>query len=128
MSNTIRLFDSFVYLDSGSIVRQRPQRTYEIATTSEIVHDTIQVVGTTHAQISTGSATDVCYVEIQNLSSTAVIQYGYDAAGTFVPVGTLNPSDPPARLGRVPVLANLYIDSDTATTPVRVILAKIVSP
>lgn len=128
MSNTIRLFDSFVYLDSGSIVRQRPQRTYEIATTSEIVHDTIQVVGTTHAQISTGSATDVCYAEIQNLSATAVIQYGYDAAGTFVAVGTLNPNDPPARLGRVPVLANLYIDSDTAATPVRVILAKIVSP
>lgn len=128
MSNTIRFVDSFFYLDSGVIVRQRPSRTYEIATTSEVVHDTIQLVGTTHAQISTGSATDVCYAEVQNLSSTAVIQYGYDSSGTFVPVGTLNPNDPPVRLGRVPTLANLYLDSNTASTPVRVILTKIVSP
>jgi hypothetical protein len=128
MANTIRFTDSFFYLDDGTVVRQRPTRTYEISTTSEVVHDTIQLVGTTHAAISTGSATDVCYAEIQNLSSTAVIQYGYDSTGTFVPVGTLNPSDPPARLGRVPTLANLYIDSDTASTPVRVILTKIVSP
>lgn len=127
MANTIRFIDSFFYLDDGSIVRQRPQRTYEIATTSEIVHDTIQVVGTTHAQISVGSATDVCYAEVQNLHATAVVQYGYDSGGTFVPVGSLNPGDPPARLGRIPTLANLYLDSDTASTPVRVILSKIVS-
>ena len=128
MANTIRYIDSFFYLDDGSIVRQRPQRTYEISTTSEVVVDNIQLVGTTHAAVAAGSATDVCYVEIQNLSSAAIIQYGYDSTGTFVPVGTLNPSDPPARLGRVPTLANLYLDSDTASTPVRVILSKIVSP
>jgi hypothetical protein len=128
MANTIRYIDSFFYLDDGSIVRQRPQRTYEIATTSEVVVDNIQLVGTTHAAVAAGSATDVCYVEIQNLSSSAVIQYGYDSGGTFVAVGTLNPSDPPARLGRVPTLANLYLDSNTASTPVRVILSKIVSP
>ena len=127
MANTIRFIDSFFYLDDGAIVRQRPQKTYQISTTSEIVHDTIQVVGTTHAAISTGSATDVCYVEIQNLHATAIIQYGYDDTGSFVPVGTLKPGDPPARLGRVPTLANLYLDSDTASTPVRLILCKIAS-
>lgn len=127
MANTIRYIDSFFYLDDGSIVRQRPQKTFEITTTSDVVHDTIQLVGTTHTAISAGSATDVCYAEVQNLSSTAVIQYGYDSTGTFVPVGTLNPGDPPARLGSVPTLANLYLDSDTAATPIRVILSKIAS-
>jgi len=127
MTNTIRYIDSFFYLDDGSVVRQRPQKTYEIATTSEVVHDTIQLVGTTHAAVIAGSATDVCYAEIQNLHATAIIQYGYDSTGTFVPVGTLNPGDPPARLGRIPTLANLYLDSDTASTPVRVILSKIAS-
>jgi hypothetical protein len=128
MANTIRYIDSFSYLDDGSLIRQRPNRTYEIPTTSEVVHDTIQLVGTTHAQVSVGSATDVCYGEVQNLHATAVVQYGYDSTGTFVPVGTLNPGDPPARLGRIPTLANLYLDSDTAATPVRVLLCKIVSP
>ena len=127
MANTIRFIDSFFYLDDGSTVRQRPQRTYEIATTSEIVVDNIQVVGTTHAAIDVGSATDVCYCEVQNLHATAIVQYGYDDTGSFVPVGTLNPGDPPARLGRIPTLANLYLDSDTASTPVRVVLCKIAS-
>lgn len=125
MANTIRFIDAFFFLDDGSIERQRPQKTYEISTTSDIVHDTIQVVGTTHAAISVGSATDVCYAEIQNRHATAVVQYGYDSGGTFVPVGSVNPGDPPARLGRIPTLANLYLDSDTADTPVRVILSKI---
>lgn len=127
MANTIRYIDSFFYLDDGTTVRQRPQKTFEITTTSDVVHDTIQLVGTTHTAISTGSATDVCYAEIQNLSATAIVQYGYDSTGTFVPVGTLNPNDPPARLGRIPTLANLYLDSDTASTPIRVILSKIAS-
>lgn len=127
MANTIRYIDSFFYLDDGSVVRQRPQKTFEITTTSDVVHDTIQLVGTTHAAISAGSATDVCYAEIQNLHATAIVQYGYDSTGTFVPVGTLNPGDPPARLGRIPTLANLYLDSDTASTPIRVILSKIAS-
>lgn len=127
MANTIRFIDSFFYLDDGSTVRQRPQRTYEIATTSEIVVDNIQVVGTTHAAIDVGSATDVCYCEVQNLHATAIVQYGYDSTGSFVAVGTLNPGDPPARLGRIPTLANLYLDSDTASTPVRVVLCKIAS-
>lgn len=125
MANTIRFIDSFFYLDDGSTVRQRPQKTYEISTTSEIVVDNIQVVGTTHAVVDVGSATDVCYCELQNLHATAVVQYGYDSGATFFPVGSLNPSDPPVRLGRIPTLANLYLDSDTASTPVRVVLCKI---
>lgn len=126
MANTIRFIDSFFYLDDGSTVRQRPQKTYEIATTSDIVLDAIQLVGTTHAAVAVGSATDTCFCEIQNLHDTAILQYGYDSSGSFVAVGTLNPGDPPARLGRVPVLANLYLDSNTASTPVRVVLCKIV--
>jgi hypothetical protein len=125
MANTIRYIDSFAYLDDGAIVRQRPQKTYEIATTSEVVVDSIQLVGTTHAAVAAGSATDTCYCEIQNLHATAIVQYGYDSTGTFVAVGTLNPGDPPARLGRIPTLASLYLDSNTASTPVRVILTKI---
>lgn len=126
MANTIRFIDSFFYLDNGSTVRQRPQKTYEIATTSDVVLDAIQLVGTTHAAVAVGSATDTCFCEIQNLHDTAILQYGYDSGGSFVAVGTLNPGDPPARLGRIPTLANLYLDSNTASTPVRVVLCKIV--
>jgi len=126
MANTIRFTESSFWLDDGTIVRQRPSKTFEISTTSDVVVDNIQLVGTTHAIVDIGSATDTCYCELQNLHATAVVQYGYDSGGSFVAVGTLSPSDPPARLGRIPTLANLYLDSDTASTPVRVVLCKIV--
>jgi hypothetical protein len=125
MSNRLVVSDR-VEFSADSVARfSTPARTFSIATTSSISHFTTQLVGTTHEQISVGDATDTCYVTVENLHPTAVVEYGYDTTGTFTPIGSMSPSDPPVRLGRASSLAAIYLKSSIAATPVSVTLVKI---
>ena len=129
MPNKIRNVMSLAYADSANAIsRAIQQRTYDVETDSEIVHDTTQVVGTSHELISAGDATDEVFARIENLSATATIKIGGDASTVFVPWFAIKPGDPPAIIPRVEALADTYVQSSAASTPVRVTLCKIVAP
>jgi hypothetical protein len=128
MSNTITISDSLSYA-AGSVTRySAPARSFSIATTSEVLNNTVQLVGTTHEVVAAGDATDTCYCVLTNLHATETVQYGVDDSSVFVPVGQINPSDPPVRLGRLASLAGLYLKASAAGVPVSVQLLKIVAP
>lgn len=128
MSNTITISDGLAYIAGSNARLSAPGRQFAIATISEVLHNTVQIVGTTAEVVAAGDATDTCYAVISNLHPTATVQYGVDDTGTFVPMGQINPTDPPARLGRVFALANLFLKASAADTPVSVQLFKIVAP
>lgn len=111
-------------------VLERPQQptTYTVETTSEIINDSTQIVGTTHELLDAGDATDDCFAKIEHSHASAVVQIGVDNGGTFVPLFDIPAGGPPAIIPRVSALASTYLKSDTASTPVRVMLAKIVAP
>lgn len=127
MSNTLFVQDKIDYRTDSVSRFSTPGRTFQIETTSSITHATTQIVGTTHELISAGDATDACYVTIENIHTTAIVQYGYDTASVFTPIAEIHAGDPPARLGRAASLAGLYLKSSTASTPVIVTLVKIAS-
>jgi len=127
MANNLILHDRLDYRFDGTTRLSTPPRTFQLDTTSDILHSTVQVVGTTHEAISVGDATDTCYAIVENLHATATVQYGYDVASVFTAIGSLAAGDPPLRLGRISVLANLYLKSSVAATPVSVTLVKIAS-
>ncbi len=127
MANTLYLQDRLDYRIEGLSRFATPSRNYQLETTSNITHATVQLVGTTHETISAGDATDTCYAIVENLHASATVQYGYDDTGSFVAIGAVSAGDPPARLGRIDTLANLYLKSSVASTPVSVTLIKIAS-
>lgn len=128
MANEARTTLKFDYLESNLFVRSIPTKVASVATTSNIVSDATQVVGTTHALIAAGDVTDDAMAIVENLHATALVRIGGDAAGTFVPWIKIPAGGPPAILPVVATLASTYLISSVASTSVRVTLIKIVAP
>jgi len=109
------------------MVRSTPQTETTVTTTSDLISDATQVVGTTHEVIAAGDVTDTAMAIIENIHATATISVGGDSGGAFVKWFDIAAGDPPAQLPRVGTLASTYLKSSTASTPVKVTLIKIAS-
>ena len=128
MSNQIRNVMSFSVVAPSRTTHSIPQRIYDRATTSDLVNDTTQLVGTSHEQLALGDATDDLFCRLENLHATATVEVGIDDATVFVPVFEIHAGGPPAILPVLSTAADLYLKSSVASTPVRVTLCKIVAP
>lgn len=128
MSNSVKVSLKREWLESSVVVRPAQIKAYTLETTSDLIIENTQIVGTSHEAIAAGDVTDDAYVEISNPHATAIVQIGVDDTGVFVPLIDINPGDPPAILPRASSLAATYLQSDTVSTPVRVTLVKIVPP
>jgi hypothetical protein len=128
MSNLIRNIMSFSVVAPTRTTHNIPQRIYDRTTTSDIVNDATQLVGTTHEQLSLGDATDDLFCRIENLHATATVEIGIDDSSVFVPVFKVPAGGPPAILPVLSVAADVYLKSSVASTPVRITLCKIVAP
>jgi hypothetical protein len=128
MANAIKTTIKVEYSESGALVRSLPLRVFEVATTSNLLSDNTQLVGTTHEQVVVGDVTDDAMMIVQNLHATALVQIGIDDAAVFVPVVDIPAGGPPAVLPVASSLVATYLQSSVASTPVRVTLVKIVAP
>lgn len=128
MSNAARVTVRFDYLENSNFIRTNPTRVFSVATTSNVVSDNTQIVGTTHELIAAGDVTDDAMVIVENLHATALVRIGGDASTVFVPWITIPAGEPPAILPRIAALASTYLISSVASTSVRVTLVKIVAP
>jgi hypothetical protein len=128
MSNTLRISQKREWIESGSVARPGQLRPVSIVTTSDLIDEKTQIVGTTHEVIAVGDMTDDAYVEISNPHATAVVQIGVDDTGVFVPLIDIPPGYPAAVIPQASTLAAMYLKSSVASTPVRVTLVKIVAP
>jgi hypothetical protein len=128
MSNAVTVETRIQYKRSGVTVQSGPLARVEIATTSEITRTGTQVVGTTHEVLDIGDVTDDAMLIVENLHATAEVQIGGDESSVFVPWVTIPAGYPQAVFPVVPALAEVYLKSDTASTPVQVRLFKIVAP
>jgi hypothetical protein len=127
MTNSVKVTTKVEWLDDGSLSRLIPNRTVTVETTSDILSDNTQLVGTSHELIALGDVTDDALVRIENLHATAIVSVGHDVAASFVGLIDIPPGEV-AILPRATTLATTYLDSDTASTPVRVTMFKIVAP
>ena len=127
MANEIRVSTKFDLLRDNVNTRNVPLRQVSIATTSELYSDNTQIVGTTHEVLVAGDVTDDALLIVENLHATATVEIGIDDSGSFVSVITIPPGYPPAVIPVASSLAATYLESDTASTPVRVTLVKIVA-
>lgn len=125
MSNTIKVLQKLDYVRETVTERVSPPKTIQITTTSELFSDNTQIVGTTHEVLAIGDITDDALAVIENLSPTATIEIGGDAAGSFVPWMRIPPGYPAAVLPIVESLAATYLISSAVTTPIRVSLYKV---
>ena len=107
------------------MTRFSPLTQYSVETTSELVNETTQVVGTTHELIAAGDVTDDAFCIVENLHATAKVQIGLEVAAAFTAVIDIPAGGPPAILPAVSTLASTYLQSDTASTPVRITLIKV---
>ena len=128
MANEARTTIKFDYLEGNAFVRGIPTKAFSAATTSNIISDNTQIVGTTHELIAAGDVTDDAMAIVENLHATALVRIGGDAAGSFVPWIEIPAGGPPAILPVVATLASTYLISSVASTSVRVTLVKIVAP
>lgn len=128
MANAVRTTLKVEYYESSRIVRMIPLQAFDVETTSNVLSDNTQLVGTTHEQVAAGDVTDDAFVMVQNLHATALVQIGIDDASVFVPIIDIPAGGPPAILPVVTTLAATYLKSSVASTPVRVTLIKIVAP
>ena len=128
MTNQIKISHKLEYWRDSVQVRNAPFKTTSVDTTSEIFAETTQVVGTTHELVAAGDATDDTMMIVENLHATAIIEIGGDDTGSFVSWVTIPPGYPPAVIPLASSLASTYLQSDTASTPIRVTLVKIVAP
>lgn len=126
MANAVRISHKKEWLESSVVVRNGQLKSYSIETTSDLIDERTQIVGTTHELIGVGDITDDAYVEIHNPHATAIVSVGHDVAAAFVGLIDIPPGYPPAILPLASTLATTYLKSDTASTPVRVTLVKIV--
>ena len=126
MANEIKVAVRIQYLQSSVLTRQIPLKESTIDTTSELLSDNTQIVGVTHELIALGDITDDAFVQIDNLHATALVQVGHDVAAAFVGLIDIPAGGPPAILPRASTLATTYLLSDTASTPVRVTMIKVV--
>ena len=128
MPNEIRTTIKIEYLEDNAIVRSIPLKVYTVETTSGIVSDNTQLVGTTHEQVAISDVTDDAFLMVQNMHATALVQVGIDDAAVFVPIVDIPAGGPPAIIPIASTLADTYLKSSVASTPVRVTLAKVVVP
>jgi hypothetical protein len=126
--NTIRQTSKTEWLRESVIDQPSPLRQIDVITTSELCVNTVQIVGTTHEVIAVGDVSDDAILWVRNISTTATISIGGDAAGSFVEWFFLAPGDPEACFGRVGALASTYLKSTAANTPIAIRLVKIVAP
>lgn len=128
MANAIRNIMAFSVNAPSRVTHSVPQRIYDQATTSDLINDTTQLVGTSHEQLALGDATDDLFCRIENLHATATIEVGLDDSSVFAPLFEIPAGGPPAILPVLSTAANVYLKSSVASTPVRVTLCKIVAP
>jgi len=127
MANSVKLAYRLLILRDNVTVRTTPLSETTIATTSELFADNTQSVGTSHELIAAGDVTDDMLAIVENLHATAIVTVGGDAAAVFVPWFFIPPGER-AVMPRLDAVAAAYLKSDTASTPVRVTLVKIVAP
>lgn len=125
MSNSIKISTRWQYVRGTVNVRQTPQSEATIATTSELMLDATQVVGTTHELIAAGDVTDNAIAIIENLHATNTVLVGGDDTGSFVEWFSIPPGYPPAILPQVGSLAATYLKASGASTSVKVTLVKV---
>jgi len=128
MANAIRTTIKIEYFEDSAIVRSIPSRVYNVVTTSGIVSDNTQLVGTTHEQVAIGDVTDDAFLMVQNMHATALVQVGLDVSTVFTPLVDIPAGGPPAIIPIASTLADTYLKSTVASTPVRVTLIKVVAP
>jgi hypothetical protein len=128
MSNTLRISQKREWIESAGVNRPGQLRQIAIVTTSDLIDEKTQIVGTAHEVIAVGDMTDDAYVEISNPHATAVVQIGIDDSSVFVPLIDIPPGYPAAVIPQASALADLCLKSSVASTPVRVTLVKIVAP
>lgn len=128
MANAIKTTLRVEYLESSAIVRSIPMRAFEVETTSNVLSDATQLVGTTHEVVAAGDVTDDAMVIVENLHATALVQIGGDASTVFVPWVDVPAGGPPAILPIASALGDTYLQSSVASTPVRVTIIKVVAP
>lgn len=128
MANAIKTTVKFEYLQDSTLARLLPLRAFEVATTSDLLSDNTQLVGTAHELVAVGDVTDDAMVIVENLHATALVQIGRDVASVFDPVIDIPAGGPPAVLPVASSLASTYLKSSVASTPVRVTLVKIIAP
>jgi hypothetical protein len=125
MSNQIKTAIRWQYWRDNVMVRSTPQTEITVETTSELFSDNTQVVGTTHELLAAGDVTDNAFAVIENLHATATVEIGGDDTSVFVPWLTIPAGGPPLVIPRITALADTYIKSSVASTPVRVTLIKV---
>ena len=128
MPNAIKTTLKIEYLEDNLVRRSVPTRVFGVETTSNILSDNTQLVGTSHAAIDIGDVTDDAMMIIENLHATATVQVGGDDSAVFVPWIDIPAGGPPAIIPIVTALADTYLQSSVASTPVRVTMIKVVAP
>jgi hypothetical protein len=125
MANTIKTTLRLEWLEATVLSRFTPTTIYSVETTSDLRNENTQLVGTTHELIALGDVTDDAFAMIENLHATALVQVGRDIAAAFVGVIDIPAGGPPAILPLVTTLAETYLKSSVASTPVRITLIKV---
>jgi len=128
MTNAVKTSFKYELWRSDVLIANTPLKVVEVETTSDLLAVNTQLVGTGHELISIGDITDDAMVIIENLHATALVQVGHDVAAAFSGLIDIPALGPPAILPVATALATTYLKSDTASTPVRVTLVKIVAP
>jgi hypothetical protein len=116
------------YLEDNAIVRSIPTKIFSIDTTSPLIVDNTQLVGTTHELVAVGDVTDDAFMVVQNMHATALVSVGLDVSTVFTPLVDIPAGGPPAIIPIASTLAATYLKSTVASTPVRVTLIKVVAP
>jgi hypothetical protein len=128
MANEIRLVDRTEFARGNVLARPAQARQYAIPTTSELVSDAVQAIGTTHEAIEPGDVTDSAFCRIENLSPTASVTVGGDASAVFVPWFSIPAGGPPATIPILTAIGDTYLQASAVSTPVRITLIKVVTP
>jgi hypothetical protein len=128
MANSVKTTIKVEFFESSALSRSVPSKAYTVETTSLLVADGTQIVGTTHELIAAGDVTDDAMVVVENLHATALVQLGTDTAGAFTAVIDIPAGHPRCIIPVASTLAGLYVKSSVASTSIRVALFKIVAP
>lgn len=128
MSNTIRTVLGASYLIEGTASPGAiPQRATSVSTSSSVITQSVQIVGTTHEAIAAGDVTDDAMAILINQSDSETITVGGDDAAAFVPWFDIPPGEE-AKLPRLSAIAGTYVQASDADTPLLVSLYKVVAP
>jgi len=125
MSNTIRTTMAIDNVVAGArSFGSLPQRQEEVVTYSSKMHQTVQVVGTTHELLSVGDVPDPAMCIVRNLHATATVSLGIEVSSVFYPLVDIPPGEE-SKLSRLEAVASTYIKSSVASTQALVTLYEI---